>query len=251
MRKLFFISLVCGFVAVPALADIYGGRVWYNRIGGYYSGNGGEFTLSNDGGPGLLLDLSAYIEGVTKNVLGSSTLPSFQTFCVETSEYVAQPMDIVVSTTFVNEATGAITGSGSHAILGSKPKGDNLDARTAYLYTQFAKGVLSNYDYLSTGVGRNVSAGLLQKAIWYIEEEPGGSNAGQSGIWITEAQNAIDNGLWSGIGDVRILNTWKPGYVGDLVYKKQDQLYLVPVPAAVLLGILGLGVAGWKLRRFS
>lgn len=27
--------------------------------------------------------------------------------------------------------------------------------------------------------------------------------------------------------------------------------YSVPVPAAVLLGILGLGVAGWKLRRFA
>jgi hypothetical protein len=25
----------------------------------------------------------------------------------------------------------------------------------------------------------------------------------------------------------------------------------VPVPAAVILGVLGLGVAGWKLRRFA
>jgi len=30
-----------------------------------------------------------------------------------------------------------------------------------------------------------------------------------------------------------------------------DVMYAVPVPGAVLLGILGLGVAGWKLRKFA
>jgi hypothetical protein len=246
MRKLVFIALVCGFVAAPALADIYGGRVLYNRVGGYFSGNGGEFTLSSDGGPGLLLDLSAYINGVTKNVLGSS---DFQTFCVETSEYVFQPMDIVVSTTFINESTGAVSGPGSHAILGSKPYGDNLDARTAYLYTKFVQGTLAGYNY-TAGAGRVASAGALQAAIWWIEGEAGGVN----NSFFTLANTAVAlGGEWygMGIGDVRILNTWKPGYVGDLAYKKQDQLYLTPVPGAVLLGILGLGLAGWKLRRFA
>ena len=51
----------------------------------------------------------------------------------------------------------------------------------------------------------------------------------------------------SSIGNVRILqfcNSDGTGY-------KQDQLYLVPVPGAVLLGILGLGAAGLKLRKFT
>ncbi len=34
-------------------------------------------------------------------------------------------------------------------------------------------------------------------------------------------------------------------------YLAVPDTYSVPVPAAVLLGILGLGVAGWKLRRFA
>lgn len=34
-------------------------------------------------------------------------------------------------------------------------------------------------------------------------------------------------------------------------YLGVDNAHVVPVQAAVLLGILGLGVAGWKLRRFA
>jgi hypothetical protein len=234
MKRLIFITIVFTFLTAPVLADYYGGRVYYSRINNYYSGNGGEFTLRSDGGQGLLLSNSAY-DAKTRGEDGNPE--SFQTFCVETAEYVAQPMDIVVSTTTAEGITD------SHAILGSKPNGDDLDSRTAYLYTQFAKGTLSNYNYVA-GVGRSASAGELQKAIWWIEGE-GGSNAGQAGIWITEATNAG----WTDIGDVRILNTWVPGHIGELGYKTQDQLYLVPVPAAVLLGMLGLGVAGLKLRK--
>lgn len=240
------ICLTCLLAAAPASADFYGGQVYYNRIGGYYSGQGGEFTLSSDGGLGLLLNLSAYKEGVTKNVTGSTAFPSFQTFCVEGTEYVASPMEMMVSTTFVDESIGGVTGPGSHAILGSMTYGDNLDPMTAYLYTKFATGTLDGYNY---GAGRSISADALQKAIWYIEGESGGVN----NTFATLALDAVTSGEWvgMGIGDVRILNTWVVGHIGDPDFKLQDQLYLVPVPAAVLLGLLGLGVAGWKLRRFA
>jgi len=246
MKRVIFTTIVCAFVAAPAMADFYGGQVYYNRIGGYYSGQGGEFTLSSDGGLGLLLNLSAYKEGVTKNVTGSTAFPSFQTFCVEGTEYVASPMEMMVSTTFVDESIGGVTGPGSHAILGSMTYGDNLDPMTAYLYTKFATGTLDGYNY---GAGRSISADALQKAIWYIEGESGGVN----NTFATLALDAVTSGEWvgMGIGDVRILNTWVVGHIGDPDFKLQDQLYLVPVPAAVLLGLLGLGVAGWKLRRFA
>jgi hypothetical protein len=246
MRKMIFITIVFTCLTAPVLADYYGGRIYYNRIGGYYSGNGGEFTLRSDGGLGLLLSNSAY-DAKTRGEDGNPE--SFQTFCVETAEYVAQPMDIVVSTTFVNEATGAITGPGSHAILGSKPFGDNLDPMTAYLYTKFAQGTLAGYNY-TVGAQRVASAGALQNAIWFIEGEGGVNNA-----FVALANDAVtvggntDEWVGKGIGDVRILNTWVPGHIGELGFKTQDQLYLVPVPAAVLLGMLGLGVAGLKLRK--
>lgn len=239
MRTLTFITVVLAFMPTLAMADYYGGQIYYNRIAGYYSGNGGEFTLSTDGGSGLLLNLSAYA-ATTKNQTGSTAKPSFQTFCVETTEYVASPMEIVVSTTTAEGITD------SHAILGGKPSGDDLDPMTAYLYTKFAQGTLSGYNY---GAGRATSADTLQKAIWWIENESGGVN----NAFVTLANTAVAvGGEWygKGIGNVRILNTWTPGHIGESAYKKQDQLYLVPTPAAVLLGMLGLGAAGMKLRKF-
>jgi hypothetical protein len=250
--KLSIISIVMVLCigAAPALADYYGGRVWSSRIAGYWGGAGGEFTLKSDGAPGLLLDNLAY-DPKTRGQDGNPE--SFQTFCLEDTEPLDQPMDIVVSTTFINEADGSYAGPGSHAVLGSKPFGDNLDPRTAYLYTQFATGVLSSYDY-NPAAGRSASADALQQAIWYIEEESLGSYTGQSKTWVDEAQANINSGAWSGIGNVRVLNGWVPGYVGatgNVDYRLQDTLYLVPVPAAVLLGVLGLGVAGWKLRKYA
>ena len=232
------------------MADSYGGQIYWDRLGGYYSGNGGEFTLRSDGGPGLLLSNGAY--GATTSGLGGWG-ESFQTFCLEGGEYVysGQSLDIVVNTTFINEATGAVTGPGSHAILGSMAYGDNLDARTAYLYTEFATGTLAGYDY--TLAGRATSADALQRAIWYIEGEAGGVNNTFAALALDAVTvgGSTDEWVGMGIGDVRILNTWVPGHVGDLNYARQDMLYLVPVPAAVLLGMLGLGVAGLKLRRFA
>lgn len=248
MKRIVFFVIACTFVTVPAMADFYGGQVYWDRLSGYYSGNGGEFTFRSDGGPGLLLSNNAY--DATTSGLGTWG-ESFQTFCLEGGEhvYTGQSLDIMVSTYFIDESTGDITGAGSHAILGGLTYGDNLDPRTAYLYTQFAEGTLSNYDYVA-GAGRVASAGALQNAIWWIEGE-GGSDADQAGLWITEAQDAIDSEAWSGIGNVRVLNTWVPDHIGNLSYARQDMLFLVPTPAAVILGILGLSAVGVKLRKYT
>jgi hypothetical protein len=252
MKRVIFIAalFIFTFATNPVLADFYGGKVLYNRISGHYSGNGGEFTLSQDpSGGGLNLNLSAYKSGITKNLSGSASLPSFQTFCLEKTEYIASPMDIVVNTRMIDESDGSVIGPGSHAKWGGKTHGDNLDPFTAYLYTQFATGVLSNYNY---GAGRNISAGQLQNAIWYLEGETNTLSSTQASDWVTEAQNSG----WTSIGNVRVLNSWVPGHwiPGQTVaarYKKQDQLYLTPIPASVILGILGLGVVGIKLRKYA
>jgi hypothetical protein len=246
------ITLVFLFAATPAFADLYGGTGSLTQtgvIGGidYTYGNGGEFTLS-----GSSLDTSEYLPGITSEIKGE--LNSFQTFCLEKKEYTASAIEIQISTTAINEATGAIgaEGSGSHAIYGGNNYGDNLDPMTAYLYTNFAKGTLSNYDYFDFTVGRDFSAGQLQNAIWYIEGELGIlSTTSQAYAWVTEAQNAG----WNDIGDVRILNNWAVGHIGERGYEKQDQLYLltnpVPIPGSIILGLLGMSVVGMKLRKYA
>jgi hypothetical protein len=50
---------------------------------------------------------------------------------------------------------------------------------------------------------------------------------------------------WTDIGPVRVLNTMQGST------KTQSMLIVIPVPGAALLGVMGLGLAGWVKRRFS
>jgi hypothetical protein len=251
MKKILFIGAICVLTASPALANptdgagYYGGRVWWDRASGYYSGSGGEFTIRSDGPPGLLLSNAEY-DSKTRGVKGYNE--SFQTFCIELSEYVAQPMDAWVSTANIDGSPG------SHAWKGGTGAGDNLNPQTAYLYYQFAKGNLSSYNYTPGTTKRSTSAGALQNAIWFLEGEIG-SVSGQASIWVQEAVNATGvaydgyspsgSPTWGNtIGPVRILQMyWENGL-------KQDQLYLtIPAPGAILLGGIGVGLVEWLRRR--
>jgi hypothetical protein len=217
-KLVLFVVIVSTLVPAVAQADYYAGTMDLLAIPGYFSGGRGEFTL-RDSSNGFL-GTSAYAD-VTTNVSGSS----FQSFCVELNVQVANPVDVWVSTTFIDETTGAETGPGSHAILGGKTYGDNLEEATAYLYTRFAKGILSGYDYDPLGQ-RAADAGELQEAIWSLEE--GSAADGKAAIWIAEANAAILAQSWSGIGGVRILNMYEPSDNpdGSQTVLRQDQLYL-------------------------
>ena len=250
------IAMVLCVNAVSVMADYSGGVVVVDRVSGYYSGPGGEFTLST-----ATLSTSEYSTSPTstKNILiNSSTsagpmVTSFQTFCVETDENVDPPSDVIEKTTVNEYWSGGIQ---SDAVQGGSGGGspDQLDPMTAYLYTQFATGALASsatpYDYDPT-VNRASDAQQLQNAIWFIEGEIGPlTTSSKAEAWYDEAYAAVvTNQTWTGIGAVRVLNLENqiPGGFQDA----QDMLYMVPVPGAVLLGILGLSVAGIKLRKYA
>jgi hypothetical protein len=243
MKKLILITIVCAFVAAPALGDTYLGISNITRKSGYYSGSGGEFSMYNS-----LLNTDGY-SSKTKDLFADLPPEEFQTFCIERDEYITIPdtVEVWISTTFRDGSAG------SKAVKGgmNTDDDDDLDARTAYLYTQFATGQLSNYNWTG-GTGRAGSAEDLQRVIWNIEQELTVTFASgtQEKAWLDEANAAVaSGGVWDGkgIGDVRVLNLVDPTSKTDL----QDQLYYIPVPGAVLLGILGLGAAGIKLRRFA
>ena len=114
------------------------------------------------------------------------------------------------------------------------PYGDPLDQRTAYLYTQFRNGTLSAYNYGPGGNGDQTSANLLQNAIWHFEGENVGNQS--SNPFVQAANNAVKNGLWSGLGNVAVLNLhFQDGRPA------QDQLTMVPEPSTMAL--LGSSVA--------
>jgi len=253
MRKLVFIAVLCAFFATPVLADPFGhgegydgGTAYWDREDGYYAGQGGEFTIE---GAGLLLSNSAY--AATTSGIGSDA-DSFQSFCIEMAENIYEPMEIWVS----EASTTALTtyGSGSHAWEGGTGSGDDLDPMTAYLYTMFATGTLDGYNY-TAGVARVASAAALQNVIWGIEGELSSWNpnslTGLEEDFYDDAYNAVyQTQTWSGIRNVRVLQMYRDSDNCDYG-RKQDQLYLTPIPGAAILGILGLGVAGLKLRKYA
>ena len=110
--------------------------------------------------------------------------------------------------------------------------------------------VAPNYEY-TPGADRANEAGELQQAMWALEDEVGDPTGNEyfdlavtqfGSIALAEADNAGHLNQYP----VKVMNLYD-----SLGNRAQDVLVLVPVPAAVLLGVLGLGVAGWKLRKYA
>lgn len=249
--------MLAGAVFADYSDDYYVGTVSVDVIDNYFSGWGGEYTIYNN----TTLSTSAYgVSTSGQGALGNS----FQSFCLEIKEDVATPEHGLLGSVGTAAIKGGVVG-------GSDPIGPEV----AWLYTQFATGTLTGYVY-TPGSGRETSAGALQRVIWSLEGEGGGTDWDvidewgvdltdgyqkgidvSTGVYLNAAQVALiatwkteyDDSGWSGIGDARVLNLQR--WTGTAWEDAQSQLYLtaVPVPGAVLLGTLGLVYAGMKLRR--
>lgn len=230
--KAVLFSMIFMFMVVPVAM---GGVLDITRVTNYYEDNysfgGGEFTITPLSGFPVedVLDLYA---GVAKVSVNGAV--GFESFCMETNEYITIPgtYDAVLN-------TGAVAGGASGQTV---PGYDPLSQGAAYLYYSFATGTLSLYDY-TPGEGREDAAEDLQNALWYLEGEGGSLTAAYTTLLVNtfgSVANAIldNNGLYA-VGVLNLTST--DG-------KHQDQLVLTPEPGSLLL--LGIGVlSAVALRR--
>ncbi len=108
---------------------------------------------------------------------------------------------------------------------GVGPAGDLLDDQSKRIY---------NY-WLDTLAHTETNANDVQNALWYQEEEGG-------------SQNYL-NSIAGSAADVMVMNLWTQAPGQGLAQDMLVRVAPVPVPGAVLLGVLGLGVASARLRR--
>lgn len=223
--------------AVAIAAPVYAGPIddsgsfQQTRQGGYYSGQGGEFTVYNFGSS---LNLTGYSSAASN--IGTLD-PSFQTFCLESSEYADSPSYFKVNS--------AAVGGGNEASGGKDP----ISVGTAWLYTQFATGTLTGY---FTGT-RSTQAGLLQQAIWWLEGEDGNNDL-LSNVYYAAAVNHFGSkGAAQADAEVGYLGVYVLNNYSDAAHtqKAQDFLYRVPDGGATLMllggALVGLGAIRRKL----
>jgi hypothetical protein len=199
-----------------------------------------------DGGPFAVTVIQGSLTWLGDDGVTTIQGPSqFETFCLERSESLSFGSEYYVDIQTYADRGGV---GGPY---------DYLDPKTAALYRQWLDGPLSGY-----------ADSTYQLAMWKLEEEAAFRGTwGSGGDWYDTGTlktlvsayqvdpTLVDSliasvGNPSDLGNVRVMTLWKSwSEAGGFSGAVQD-LLVVPVPAAVLLGMLGLTAAGLKLRRF-
>lgn len=200
----------------------------------FRGGRGGEFTFV--GTPYV----ANYNVKATVDLNGAAAPGvGFQTFCMELSEGLV--LNSTGTTYAYVESDRARDGS-----VG--PVGDPLSKGAAWLYEQFADGVLPSYNYLGTPAQRRASANLLQAAFWMLEGEMADNlsnpylSMAATHFGSLSTAETDDNGAHG----VRVLNMYTANRDGSPNFAQRRQDVLVRVkPVAdggATVSMLGMGL---------
>lgn len=249
--------------------DIYGGEPVY-----FHTADGGEFTnIVTD--PAILALYASSTKVADPDIAGSPV--GFETFCLELGTgFVGQslptnPLNYTITTNILN---GGLTIVATPNQAAGTP--EVVSEGTAWLYSQFANGTLTGYNYTDVAItgpgdtttGRGDSAAALQAAIWYLEGQVSLANAGGTGVGGNPFLNLLTAPTGSGglgLASINTAFTADPGgfnvdvfNVGDPstpgVFGDQAQLVLVSPGTSVPDGgttvmLLGIAFGGLALLK--
>jgi hypothetical protein len=231
----------------------------------YSYGDGGEFNATPAGWP--INALASYSQ---KAIVGNG----FETFCIQTYTY------FYPGGTYSAALSGASVGTGQNSWGLSTGNGQvneavGLRAGAAWLYSQFAQGLLAGYDYNANNSGngvftsRSAAGGALQNMIWYLQGQtpdvvPTASNNPFFDLVQTHF-GGTGNGLGSAFAtalpgydgvyvlNLSLMNNGSPGWPADTGGNVQNQLfYAVPEPTTMIacaVMALPIGVSVLRLLR--
>jgi hypothetical protein len=219
MKKMLCIAVLCAFAASPAMADLFGFS--YDILQTSYDGAG---NFSAGVVPGLTLGSVTRLEDPTGKVI-------FFAFGAPGNNADFQ-IDMTISN--VDVTPGYADGSGTFLI--TDVEGNTLSGNLSGTWTKenpenpipSFRGALSGVTFTDVPIVDNMLKGDLGNISMAFSKTP---------PWEGLIVELTASGLWFD-------GTWSNVTGGGVVAG------IVPVPGAVLLGLLGFGFAGMKLRRF-
>ncbi len=151
IRLTILATLMLTVVSVANAINV--GTLKLETVSGVYPGKGGgEFTTIIESGPNYVTNYAAVATHTYNGTKG------FETFCVEVGVSFKPNTTLYYN---LSDETMPITPKGGG-------RGEDLSLGTAWLYYEFAKGVLGDFDY-TYGSDREADDNLLQAAIWALE----------------------------------------------------------------------------------
>lgn len=246
MKRAIWVAVVTMFIAGPAMADMH---MYMDSSNFLVRGDTNITVQSSTGSHNTMTGLFQIILDDEK------TAPHdyVQTFCIDIEDTFAWNT-WYDGISLVDLATAPDTTAGP---MGSE--------RAGYLATLF------DLHWNATDLASPMNASAMQLAVWEIVDEFNTNPDGPEGESILPASWSVSPGAGQGLfyvssgddlGAIGVANSWlgevatagtsswAGSYIGVQSNKEAVQDFvIVPIPGAVLLGVLGLSVAGVRLRR--